>query len=103
MTTFWMLRCYWSIAVAMGTILSLGLANSIGSAEARSPAKPAEIDSADVTYKLPSQLDWTGNPGVSQAAVLFGDPSKPGLYMDEATVIEIAGEGPATTTPAEAK
>lgn len=157
----------WPAVIAIGTILALGAAGSLGSAEPRGPAKAADIDPADITYKQPNQITWTGNPGVSQTAVLLGDPSKPGLYIelvkwfphnmsrphfhpndryitvvsgtwwvgsgtkydpdstvpmppgsfvtdlagkphydgakDEAAVIEIVGQGPATSTPAEAK
>ncbi len=33
-------------------------------------------------YKLPDQIEWKGRPGsASQTAILFGDPSKPGLYV----------------------
>lgn len=33
-------------------------------------------------FRLPDQIDWKNRPGsVTQAAVVFGDPSKPGLYV----------------------
>jgi len=33
-------------------------------------------------YKLLEQIDWKGRPGsTSQTAVVFGDPSKPGMYV----------------------
>jgi quercetin dioxygenase-like cupin family protein len=51
---------------------------------ARSAKAPApELNPAAVTYKLPDQIKWTdaGRKG-SQMAVLFGDPSKPGLYIE---------------------
>jgi quercetin dioxygenase-like cupin family protein len=42
-----------------------------------------ELDQAAVSFKLPEQIDWKDPLGVSGAktAVLFGDPSKPGLYV----------------------
>jgi len=40
------------------------------------------IDRNARDYKLPDQIEWKGRPGsASQTAVLFGDPSKPGLYV----------------------
>lgn len=40
------------------------------------------IDRNSRDYKLPEQFDWKGRPGsVAQTAILFGDPSKPGLYV----------------------
>ena len=43
----------------------------------------AEINPAAVAFKLPEQIEWKDPLGVSGAktAVLFGDPSKPGLYV----------------------
>jgi hypothetical protein len=33
-------------------------------------------------FRLPDQIDWKSRPGsASQAAVVFGDPTKPGLYL----------------------
>jgi hypothetical protein len=41
----------------------------------------AELDPKAVVYKLPDQIPWgTVNPAGAQQAVLFGDPTKPGLY-----------------------
>ena len=129
--------------------------------------KASDLNPAAIAFKLPNQIKWTGNPQVSENAVLYGDPSKPGLYItlvkwhphhmsrphfhpndrfitvisgtwwvgtgskydpdstvpmpagsfvthfgkqihydgakDEDAVLEILGEGPATSTPAEAK
>ena len=73
-------RC-WPIVAAMGMIGSLGLASSLGSAEPRTPARAADIDPTAVTYKLPSQITWAGRPGVSETAVVLGDPTKTGLYI----------------------
>jgi hypothetical protein len=42
----------------------------------------AVIDRNARDYKLLDQVEWKGRPGsASQTAVLFGDPSKPGLYV----------------------
>ncbi|MDR3720998.1 MAG: cupin domain-containing protein [Candidatus Acidoferrales bacterium] len=75
-------RRYWPVAAAMGMIVLLGAASSLGSAEPRSPARAAEIDPTAVTYKLPNQIAWTGRPGAAEMAVVLGDPSKPGLYIE---------------------
>jgi hypothetical protein len=47
-----------------------------------SPGYAAELDPAAVVYKLPDQIPWSpaDDRGV-QSAVMFGDPSKPGLYI----------------------
>jgi len=73
---------YWPVAAAMGMIASLGLASSLGSAEPRTPPRAADIDPTAVTYKLPSQITWGGRPGAAETAVVLGDPSKPGLYIE---------------------
>ena len=39
-----------------------------------------DLNPAALSYKSPDQIKWTGDPHVSQQAVLFGDPSKPGMY-----------------------
>src|SRR5262245_53459545 len=46
-------------------------------------AGAAELDQAAVSFTLPEQIEWKDPLGVSGAktAVLFGDPSKPGLYV----------------------
>ena len=45
-------------------------------------ADAVTIDRNAREFKLPDQIEWKGRPGsASQTAVLFGDPSKPGLYV----------------------
>ena len=45
-------------------------------------ADAAAIDRNSRDYKLADQIEWKGRPGSgSQSAILFGDPSKPGLYV----------------------
>jgi hypothetical protein len=42
----------------------------------------AELDPAAVVFKLPDQIKWNENATAGNAnAVLYGDPSKPGLYI----------------------
>ncbi|HUL86780.1 MAG TPA: cupin domain-containing protein [Pseudolabrys sp.] len=40
-----------------------------------------DLDAKILAYKLPDQINWSPvTPAGNQQAVLFGDPSKPGLY-----------------------
>jgi len=71
----------WIGTAAFVILLSLGIFISLSSAEPKALANRADIDPTAVTYKLPDQIKWTGNPDVAQTAVLQGDPSKPGLYV----------------------
>jgi quercetin dioxygenase-like cupin family protein len=70
-------------ATAIAALVSFGAAGSLGSAEARAahPARP-DLNPNYVTYELPSQIKWTGRPGAAETAVLMGDPSKEGLYIE---------------------
>lgn len=44
-------------------------------------AEAVMIDRAARDFKLPEEIEWKSRPGsTSQTALLFGDPSKPGLY-----------------------
>ncbi len=72
----------WHVTVAFGLILVMGSASSVGSAEPRSPAGAADLDPNAVAYRLPNQITWTGRPGAAETAVVLGDPSKPGLYIE---------------------
>lgn len=45
----------------------------------RDPAGPLP-DPGHISMVVPKDLKWTGEAGRQQQAVLFGDPSKPGLY-----------------------
>ena len=41
----------------------------------------AELDPKAVVFKLPDQINWGPvTPNGNQQAILFGDPTKPGLY-----------------------
>jgi hypothetical protein len=45
-------------------------------------ADAVTIDRSARDYKLPDQVPWKGRPGsVTQTALLYGDPTKPGLYV----------------------
>jgi hypothetical protein len=47
-----------------------------------SPPARADLDPAAVIFKLPNQIKWTENAAAGNAnAILYGDPSKPGLYI----------------------
>ena len=69
MRAFRMSRRYW-LGLAVLMVFSLGSARAI------------DLDSTAVTYKLPNQITWTGDPSVAETAVLQGDPTKPGLYIE---------------------
>ena len=58
--------------VALGTAMTV----SFLSAKASS-----DLDPAALTYKLPDQIKWTDSPSGTSSAVLYGDPTKPGLYI----------------------
>jgi hypothetical protein len=46
-------------------------------------ADAVTIDRNARDFKLSDQIEWKGRPGsVNQTAILFGDPSKPGLYVE---------------------
>lgn len=45
-------------------------------------ADAASIDRNSRDFRMPDQIDWQGRPGSpNQTAVVFGDPSKPGMYV----------------------
>lgn len=46
------------------------------------PANAGELDSKVLAYKLPNQIQWKTNPAGAEVAVLAGEPSKPGLYVE---------------------
>ena len=41
----------------------------------------ADLNPAAINIKLPSDLKWTTQPSGISEAVLYGDPTKPGLYI----------------------
>ena len=45
------------------------------------PVSSADLDPKALTFKLPDQIQWTGTGGNRQA-ILYGDPSKAGLYVE---------------------
>ena len=51
-------------------------------ATASSAVCAAELDPKAISIKLPDQISWKRNAaGTNESAVLIGDPSKPGLYV----------------------
>jgi quercetin dioxygenase-like cupin family protein len=61
---------------ALDLALAVSMAGCIGSINA------AHLDPAACVYKLPSQIQWVDSKdGGSAHAYLYGDPSKPGLYI----------------------
>ena len=46
------------------------------------PARAAELDPAIATYVLAKDIKWvTNTAGTNQTAVMYGDPTMPGLYI----------------------
>jgi hypothetical protein len=60
----------------------VGLLSLSAFALAAEHAEAAGLDAAAVTYTLPDQIKWSPpSPAGAQNAVLAGDPSKEGLYV----------------------
>jgi hypothetical protein len=60
------------LSTAFVAVVLLGTAASLGA---------VELDSKVLAYKLPDQINWGPvTPTGNQQAVLFGDPTKSGLY-----------------------
>jgi hypothetical protein len=68
MRNFFVWRRHW-LGLAVLMALSFGSARAL------------DLDSTAVSYKLPNQITWTGDPTAAETAVLQGDPTKPGLYI----------------------
>jgi hypothetical protein len=62
-------RGLWFVAVLIALVTPLG------------SAKAPDLNPAALAYKLPDQIHWNDDPMGLKSAVLFGDPSKPGLYI----------------------
>ena len=59
-----------------------GLTPDLRSLMAVYGADAVTVDRNARDFRLPDQADWKGRPGsASQTAVLFGDPTKPGVYV----------------------
>ena len=43
--------------------------------------KAADLDPKAISIQLPKDIKWVASPSGSEQAILFGDPSKPGLYI----------------------
>jgi hypothetical protein len=64
-------RRYFIVALATVMLLSLG------------SARTADLSPASRIYRRPDQIAWKTNPtSGAQTAILLGDPSKPGLYIE---------------------
>ena len=62
----------WLILVICGVAASVG---------ASGMAHAADLNPAAVAYTLPDKIAWKATGSGSEQAVLVGDPSKPGLYI----------------------
>jgi hypothetical protein len=66
----WNRLCRATVAAMLMLLLSLAGASAAG------------LDPAAVMFTPPDQIRWTENPASGNAnAVLYGDPSRPGLYI----------------------
>jgi hypothetical protein len=69
-----------AVAASVGAAFLAGVAHAQGAkATINDPAGPPP-DPTHIPTVLPKDIKWTGQEGRMQQAVLFGDPSKPGLY-----------------------
>ena len=69
-----------AIATVVGAAVLAGVVRAQGAkATINDPAGPLP-DPTHIPMVLPKDIKWTGQEGRQQQAVLFGDPSKPGLY-----------------------
>lgn len=66
------------LAIGVAAFVSQG---NLAAAKAQASHPAPTIDKTHITYTLPSHIKWTGDPKVSQTAVLHGDPTKPGWYV----------------------
>jgi hypothetical protein len=58
------------------------LVASIASPLSSKQGDASHLNPAALTYKLPADIKWGGSPLGASVAVLLGDPSKPGLYIE---------------------
>jgi hypothetical protein len=58
-------------------LVALGTAIAVSFVSAKGP----DLNPLALTFKLPDQIKWTDSPSGTSSAVLYGDPTKPGLYI----------------------
>ena len=69
-----------AIAAGVGAAFLAGVAHAQGAkATINDPVGPPP-DPTHIPTVLPKDIKWTGQEGRQQQGLLFGDPSKPGLY-----------------------
>lgn len=69
MTRSGLFRNLWLAGAGIAMFGVLGLVNA------------AEPDPKIMKYELPKDIKWTTSPSGNSTAVLYGDPSKPGMYI----------------------
>jgi quercetin dioxygenase-like cupin family protein len=63
-------------------VITVFVASLVSGGSAQIPAPAANrLDPKVLAYKLPDQIQWKEDPIGAKMAVLYGDPSKPGLYV----------------------
>lgn len=63
----------------IGGLVVLGIAMAVPLGSAKGPGP--DLNPAALAYKLPERIQWTESPNGSAQAVLYGDPTKSGLYI----------------------
>jgi hypothetical protein len=67
---------------AAAVMFSMFVAMVVPGRSAQTPTPSInDLDAKVLAYKLPDQIPWKDDPIGAKAAVLQGDPSKPGLYV----------------------
>jgi hypothetical protein len=70
MTVSRMLRSSVQLTLAVGIFATLG------------SVRAADPDPAVMAFQLPDQIKWVESPSGSANAILAGDPTKPGIYVE---------------------
>jgi hypothetical protein len=65
----------------LGCAFIFGVGESGARAQSGSMAVPPLPDPSHIPFTLPKDIKWEGDPTRGELhAILFGDPSKPGMY-----------------------
>lgn len=67
-------RHYWLLVAAVLIVSSLGAAKATAKAA-------ADLNPAAIAIQLPNQIKWVDGGNGALNATLYGDPTKPGLYI----------------------
>jgi hypothetical protein len=63
-------------------LVATAIALSVVAGQSTTNAAEQQLNPKAITIKLPDQIQWKRNAaGTNEVAVLYGDPEKPGLYV----------------------